>query len=75
MTLDEVREPDGRLVADELASLDTEDLCKSWLANEFSLKDDSKSARYVRSSSSRVSSLVSRTKQKIIPQAIKLSPA
>ena len=69
---DEPGEPDGELVADELLGGDLEDLCECVLECAFG----GHGVRwYVRSISSSVNCLVSRTKQKIMNQAMRLSPA
>jgi hypothetical protein len=69
---DEPGEPDCKLVADELLGRDLEDLCgvivSMWNSREWFFW-------YLRSISSRVSCFVSRTKQKIMPQAIRFKPA
>jgi hypothetical protein len=71
VTLDEVWQPDCELVMNELASWDGEDLCKV-----ISAYGRAKTSAFnLRSISSRVSCLVSRTKQKIMNQASRLRPA
>lgn len=74
VSLDEVWKPDGQFMADEAFGWDGENLCvreSKWgiLLNGFGAR------LHLRSNSSKVSCLVSRTKQKTMPQAIRLSPA
>lgn len=72
MTFDEVRQPDSEFMADEFARWNGKDLCRriSFFANINVVR-----LFHLRSNSSSVSCLVSLTKQKIMPQAIKFSPA
>ena len=69
VSLDEPRQPDLGLVRDVLGGRDGEDLCDGSARERVGSVGDS------RSISSRVSCFVSRTKQNIMPQAIRLRPA
>lgn len=72
VALDEVRQPNEQFVRDEFLGGDRKDLWRiplAWDVREYARSDVS-----LRSSSSRVSCLVSRTKQNIMNQASRLSP-
>jgi hypothetical protein len=73
VSLAEPREPLGHLMFDELARWDREDLCARRQLQAFVTMRWAGS--HLRSISSRVSCLVSLTKQKIMNHAMRLSPA
>jgi hypothetical protein len=69
--LEEIREPHGQLIAEETLRWDREDLWRIVSGKDYMRR----AGVYLRSISSRVSCLVSLTKQKIMNQAMRLSPA
>lgn len=69
VSLNEPRQPHCQFVVDELLRGNREDLCQSLVGGHHRMR------YYLRSISSRVSCLVSLTKQKIMNQAMRLSPA
>ena len=73
--LDEPGQPNGELVADELLGRDLEDLCGDGISLCFWRGLGELGGWHLRSISSRVSCFVSRTKQKIMNQAIRFRPA
>jgi len=73
---DEPGKPDCEFVADELLGGDLEDLCGVIVSMYVRLVELGEWVLWrLRSISSRVSCFVSRTKQKIMPQAIRFKPA
>ena len=70
---DKPRQPHGQLMGDKMLRWDGEDLCGE--RTSAGGQNGSSEVFNLRSNSSRVSCLVSLTKQKIINQAIRLSPA